>query len=311
MPAQLSLPIMITQGFGQATLTVPAPSARRGQARRVAGGSGAGAHAVVAKGAPYGAIPYRPAAVRIPDALHHQLGFSFSSSAPQIFVHEGSRQILERRLASVLKETVVLSLTDNRRTMISSEVREGFRQVRLHHMFLDADAFTLQALGRFIRRADRASSTIINQFIDANRYKIKPAKPRSLKIRTQGSVHDLQYVYNDINARYFGGTVNASITWGKHTEPTRRRRRSIKLGSYSSDERLIRVHPVLDQSWVPAYFIEYIVFHEMLHHVIPAPVVNGRTLFHTPEFRSQERLFEHYERAIRWEKRNLNKLLSA
>jgi hypothetical protein len=72
---------------------------------------------------------------------------------------------------------------------------------------------------------------------------------------------------------------------------------------------LIRIHPALDQSWVPRYFVEYIVYHEMLHHVIPMPERNGRRQLHTPEFRARERAFAHFERALAWERRHVHRLL--
>ena len=88
-----------------------------------------------------------------------------------------------------------------------------------------------------------------------------------------------------------------------------RRRRSIRLGTYSFDERLIRVHPKLDEAWVPHFFVRFIVFHEMLHHVEPARETRSRTEFHTPAFRARERAYPEYERSIAWERANLRQLL--
>ena len=81
------------------------------------------------------------------------------------------------------------------------------------------------------------------------------------------------------------------------------------MGTYSHDERLIRIHPALDQPFVPVYFLEYLVFHEVLHHILPTPMVGGRALYHSPEFRERERSFRHYQRSLEWEKRNLGRLL--
>ena len=81
------------------------------------------------------------------------------------------------------------------------------------------------------------------------------------------------------------------------------------MGSYSVEDRLIRIHPSLDRPDVPRYFVEWIVFHEMLHQVFDIPKVNGRRRFHTPEFLERESQFEHYERARRWERRHLDHLL--
>ena len=101
------------------------------------------------------------------------------------------------------------------------------------------------------------------------------------------------------------------ITWGRRSEPRQPRRVSIKLGSYSAAQRLIRVHPALDRKWVPRYFVEYIIYHELLHHVIPAVQDCGRALFHSPEFVHHEREFLHYERSIDWERKHIGRLLVA
>ena len=105
--------------------------------------------------------------------------------------------------------------------------------------------------------------------------------------------------------------VNAVITWGKR--PTRKTKgepqRTIKLGSYSAVDRLIRIHPALDQKWVPRYFVAYIVYHEMLHHVIPSSQGNGRRMLHPPIFQARERVFRDFDRAIAWERAHISRLL--
>ena len=82
------------------------------------------------------------------------------------------------------------------------------------------------------------------------------------------------------------------------------------MGSYSVEDRLIRIHPALDRWFVPRYFLEWIVFHEMLHQVHDIPVVGGRRQFHTPEFLAEEKQFEGYERARAWERENLDRILT-
>src|SRR6185503_16682465 len=103
---------------------------------------------------------------------------------------------------------------------------------------------------------------------------------------------------------------DALITWGKRSPSKRQQpRRSIKLGSYSAIERLIRVHPVLDKPWVPRYFVSYIIYHEMIHHVIPSTHGSGRRMLHPPMFVERERMFRDYERARAWEKAHIGRLL--
>lgn len=254
----------------------------------------------------------RRAALRVPtQAVQSEL--VFPSAFPHLFVHEGARQQLEKRLALILGDRLTLAVTDNRRTMISSSRKGGVLRLRLHHMFLDADPFTLTALGRYLRDGDRNASTLLGGFIESRRQHIAPPPRRPRLLRTAGAHHDLASLFELLNARYFQGLVDATVTWGRRAPPVRgrRRRQSIKLGTYCSEEKLVRIHPALDQPFVPRFFVEYIVFHEMLHHVMPMPVSNGRRQFHTPEFRARERTFAEYERAIRWEKRFVHRLLNS
>jgi hypothetical protein len=69
------------------------------------------------------------------------------------------------------------------------------------------------------------------------------------------------------------------------------------------------VHPCLDAEWVPRYFVSYIVFHELLHHIIPGQPCGERVLLHPPEFMHREREFRYYERALEWERKHLSRLL--
>jgi hypothetical protein len=248
-----------------------------------------------------------PAAVRIPNPVHGQLALPFPVRQPQIFVHEGARQALERRLRAAFPGPIVLAVTDNRHSMISHSRRGGVLRARVHMMFLDAPTSVQDALVRYIVRGEREASQFVGRYIDANGHRIRARRPVVTPLSTKGEHHDLLTLYNDVNAKYFGGMVEALITWGRKATP--RRRTTIKLGSYSAIERLIRLHPNLDRSWIPRYFVQFIIYHEMLHHVIPASRGAGRSLLHPPEFRERERQFRHYERAIAWERAHIARLL--
>jgi len=62
---------------------------------------------------------------------------------------------------------------------------------------------------------------------------------------------------------------------------------------------------------VPRFFVEYIVYHEMLHHVVQMPVLDGRRCMHGPEFKARERCFARYAEAIAWEREHLDRLLAS
>jgi hypothetical protein len=82
--------------------------------------------------------------------------------------------------------------------------------------------------------------------------------------------------------------------------------RSITFGTFDKHRRSIRINPILDDPEVPQYFLEFVVYHEMLHAVIPTKInESGRCTIHSKEFRENERLYTHYYMAKEWEKKSL------
>jgi len=244
-------------------------------------------------------------ALRVPErtALH-----LLPNTAPRIFVHEGARQALERRLMAEFPGPVSLSITDNRHSIVSHSWQHGMLRARVHHMFLDAPRSVQSALVRYVAHSDPAASERIGRFIELNGGRLAP-RSRKVPLHTLGRRHDLLAIYHDLNARYFGGSMHALITWGKRNRG-REPRQTIKLGSYASGDRLIRIHPSLDRNWVPKYFVQFVVYHEMLHHFFPSRHKDGgRRELHTTDFRDREGDFLHYDRALRWEKAHLARLL--
>jgi hypothetical protein len=269
------------------------------------------------------------AAIRIPDRLSAQLALVFPTASPQLFIHEGARQALERKLkAASPGKVVILSITDNRHSIISHSLHQGVLHARIHHMFLDAPPRVANALVRYVMHGDKSASILVGHYIEANSARLARRRARAIPLFAKGNHHDLLAIFNELNERYFGGACHALITWGRK-QPRRSDapRKAIRLGSYSNLERLIRIHPTLDRKWVPRYFVAYVVYHEMLHHMIPAARGGmhtasraslalasakgqpSRRVLHPPEFLAREQLFRKYERALDWERRHITRLL--
>lgn len=246
-------------------------------------------------------------AIRIPERTPDHV---FSVKSPRLFVHEGARQSLERRLRAALPRPVNLSITDNRHAIISHMEERGVVRARVHHMFLGASPRVQTALIRFVTDGDRKSSDLIGRFIEANQVQLA-RRSRRLRLLTQGKHHDLLDIFQQLNQRYFGGSMNVLMTWGTRSTRVGFKRSTIKLGSYAAQDRLIRLHPALDRRWVPRYFVAHVLFHEMLHHAMPATLAGGRRMLHPPEFRERERGYRFHERALAWERAHLSRLLRA
>jgi hypothetical protein len=229
---------------------------------------------------------------------------------------EAARAELEVRIARHVPDgRLALAFTDNRYTMISVKREKGLFRLRLHHMFIGAAADVVRALGDYVVRNDREASRLLGRFIDVNQRKIRRARrirrPAPTTIVTRGELHDLQEIYDGLNQRYFAGAIDARITWGQRAaaDAPKRRRGSMKMGSYSVEDRLIRIHASLDRPFVPRMFVEWIVYHEMLHQKHEIPIRGGRRQFHTPEFLAEEARFAEHEQARLWERQHLDLLL--
>jgi hypothetical protein len=210
-------------------------------------------------------------------------------------------------------KTLELALTNNHYSMISVRRKADGYRLRLHQMFVDAAPRVVRALARYVVHNDRRASTLLGEYIEDHQHIIRKQerRPRHIKLRTAGRHHDLQAIYDRLNGQMFGGALEARITWGPGAVQRDgiRRRRSIKMGSFAVEDRVIRIHPALDQENVPDFFVAWIVFHEMLHGKHEVRRTNGRRRFHTAEFLAEERTFPDYDRACAWEKANLDRLL--
>lgn len=218
---------------------------------------------------------------------------------------------LEHGLSTYLPpgKALGLRLTENRYTIISVRRGRNAYRVRVHRMFASAEPRLVRALARYVVHNDQRASSLLGEFIERNQHLIKaqPKRQQEVSLRPLGRVHDLAAIFERLNQCHFDGKHDARITWGSARRRTQQR--SIKVGSFSVEDRLIRIHPVLDQSPVPRFFVEWIVFHEMLHGKHTIREVGGRRCFHPPEFSREERLFPGYGRARLWEKANLDRLL--
>ena len=223
---------------------------------------------------------------------------------------EDRRVDLQNRLAAYLvagRPRVIL--TDNLRTMLSIKKGQGIYTFRIHRMFAAAPPVILRALAHYAERHDNDAAAMLRAFVDGHEHLIRvPRAPRTVDLDVEGAHHNLQEIFDSLNERYFDGQIEARITWGPRSK-RKRGRMSIKLGSYAVEDKLIRIHPVLDAADVPEFFVEWIVYHEMLHEVHDMPIVDGRRVYHTREFRRAEAAYENYVEAVLWERTNLAKLL--
>jgi hypothetical protein len=106
-----------------------------------------------------------------------------------------------------------------------------------------------------------------------------------------GVFHDLEYSFSRVNTAYFQNSiVRPRLGWTK-TFTNRR------FGSYDFSRDILTVSATLDQSHVPEYVVDFIVYHELLHKKLGIRWQNDRKGVHTPEFQNEEKKFAKYAEA--------------
>jgi hypothetical protein len=147
---------------------------------------------------------------------------------------------------------------------------------------------------------------------EPKRKALSPMLPmqRQFAFPGEGKHHDLRAIFDKLNGRYFRNALKRyKIHWGR-----KRRQRPVAyfiFGTIQEEDRVIRIHPLLDANWVPRWFLEFVIYHEMLHSVVPDIYdrKRRRRIVHTEEFSKRERKFPHYSRAQKWEADNIARFL--
>lgn len=198
-----------------------------------------------------------------------------------------------------------LVINENKSTMLSVLGKDRKRtRVSLHRMFLDAPEEVISAVAHYVRGTRRERHTkdlLIRGYIQTNlsRFNYSPLVDKE-KLESVGRHYDLTKMYEYLNERYFNNRLQLNICWFG----TKRRRRSrMVFGQYFEHLKLIKIHRLLDDPFYPPYFVEFVVYHEMLHDVVPG-YIDEKGLFrtHGAEFKAREREFKEYHRATAWEK---------
>ena len=192
---------------------------------------------------------------------------------------------------------VKLTITDNRVSMATIDFSKPQAiRVRLHEEFLKAPEDVIEALKSYLHAPNKSDWGVVSAF--ARRIVSENMRPARRKKKPKaGNVHHLGEIRNDVNRCFFGGKVKCNIEWGRRIVAKKRGRksRSIRYGSWLPDLKTVRINPLLDDERVPYEFIRYIVFHEMLHAVVPGEQRGTRNYYHATTFKRLERAFPNLD----------------
>ncbi len=253
----------------------------------------------------------------------------------------GGAAALERALRRRTGRPLVVVLTDNRHRLVSRIERGGVTTVRLHRRFAVAPEAVVEAVGGLLAAdgppaearalvrawwrglaADGASDG--GDFPEwdgeggdapagTETASVRPAPPSAAAgegdrvnvpgVTARGRCHDLAEYARHLNAAYLDGRSKASVRWGPRPR-ARGPTRTIRLGCYCPGRGRIIMNRRLDRPDIPRYFVEYVLFHEMLHEVLGiGERPDGRRDIHGSLFKLMERTYPGADRALAFERR--------
>lgn len=209
-----------------------------------------------------------------------------------------TRYEFSKRLQNLVGSNLIIRINNNRSTMVHVRKDQDHTNVSLHRMFVKAPKTIQRALAHYIRREDAAISPSVEAFISKHIAELDHSHLFD-EISTKGSTYNLKTLYSRVNRRYFNNEMRLRITW--FGDPTVKFRTKCTFGLYYDTVKLVKIHRLLDNPHVPAYVVEYVIYHEMLHALCPAYVdENGRNCIHSREFKELERNFREFEHAQNW-----------
>jgi predicted metal-dependent hydrolase len=180
--------------------------------------------------------------------------------------------------------------------------REDTVYVRFSDLLRRAPAGVLEGAAALLlsrvyrRRAPRSSVQAYLKYARSDRTRGRINRMRRNRVRrvatlAQGQNFDLSQIFEQLNRRYFAGTLQQPhIGWS-----TRNWRR--QFGCFDPGPHQIVLNRRMDRPAIPQFVVEYVLFHEMLHVKHPTRRSGCTLLSHSPEFRAEEKRFTHFKEA--------------
>lgn len=175
-------------------------------------------------------------------------------------------------------------------------LRNGRLLVRLSDLLEGAPDAVLRAIAHILlakmyrQPIDRGQAARYRKYVASHEIVRKTHLVRQLRGRkmlrpARGHSYDLDTIFEELNKRFFHGLMaRPRMSWSQ----TKTRR---ILGHYDPAHNAIIISRIFDHPAMPAYVLEYIVYHEMLHLKHPVRLRGSRRCVHSPEFQAEEKLF--------------------
>ncbi len=158
------------------------------------------------------------------------------------------------------------------------------------------DEETLQALGRLMLGGKRHRPAVVAAMLAEpfQAVAVELETAAGIVEHTRGVSHDLAEAFDRVNREHFSGRLpRPRLAWTRTLSGT-------AFGHYDFVRDQVSVSSLLDQREVPAFVIDHVMHHELLHKKHGFKWQRSRQHTHTREFRVEEQTFPHYKEADRF-----------
>ena len=135
----------------------------------------------------------------------------------------------------------------------------------------------------------------------------RKAERHLARLQGLGKHHDLAAIFAAVNAEYFGGRLEARITWSRRWGGLSTH--SIRKDGQGNPYNLITISRGYDHPSAASEIVGGVVHHECLHIVLPPKEGRGKRIVHGREFRRMEKQYRHYDAWRKWHREVLPRIL--
>jgi len=176
-------------------------------------------------------------------------------------------------------------------------------EVFIHPVFLKADKNNLSDIIGFITNNDKTELKNIKKRLSDFFNKNHEAKKTKINITFKNKNINTMFlnVLTELKLKFKGVDFSkVKITWGRFAK---KRSHSIRFGSFDRKHNLVRLHPILDNSAVPDFFIYSVLYHEIAHFIIFSD--NDKAKSHGANFNKLLKSIDpFFIQSKKWEKEN-------
>ncbi len=216
-----------------------------------------------------------------------------------IATHKAKKITQKIAQANLIKfESIFIAFT-NMASLYRGKKDRHYYKITLNEGFIKANEAIITAIiTAIIEGKSRETTQIINLYVLTEEYSnilLELDLIADIEAdNAQGQCYDLEQLFVRINSQYFDSSLSKPrLSWSQSL--TRR-----KFGHYETNRDRVVISLTLDDSNVPVFVTEFVLYHELLHKYYGEKWVNGQRRVHTPEFKQLEQKFEFYQEAEAW-----------